>query len=98
MSNSTILKTFLELSSIEFNGEETKQNVSLHRFSIDDHSVLVGQNIRESGIREQSQGLVVGIERNGERILNPESDTTFEVNDKVWIVGNEKLIRDKFGE
>ena len=91
-------KTFLELSSVEFNGEATKQNVSLHRFTIGYNSDLVGQNIRESGIREQSQGLVVGIERNGERILNPESDTTFEVNDKVWIVGNEKLIRGKFGE
>jgi CPA2 family monovalent cation:H+ antiporter-2 len=35
---------------------------------------------------------VVGIERNGQRIINPESDLSFEENDKVWLVGNEKRI------
>ena len=34
----------------------------------------------------------MGIERNGEHILNPESDVILEVNDQVWIVGNEKRI------
>jgi len=91
-------KTFFESSATESNIEEVKQNVSLHRFTIELNSELAGQNIRESGIREQAQGLVVGIERNGERILNPESDTVFEVNDKVWIVGNEKLIQNKIKE
>ena len=81
-------KTFAESSAIESNPDVAKQNVSLHHFTIHKNSILAGQNIRE-----RSHGLVVGIERNGERILNPESDMVFEANDKVWIVGNEIRIQ-----
>ncbi len=86
-------RSFLESSVTEADQEEVMQNVSLHHFTIGRESTLAGKSIRESGIRERSQGLVVGIERNGKRILNPESDVAFEVDDKVWIVGNEKLIQ-----
>lgn len=57
---------------------------------------FLGQTIRESGIREKTQGLIVGIERNGERILNPESTTEFQAEDAIWIVGNKKLIKKLF--
>jgi CPA2 family monovalent cation:H+ antiporter-2 len=69
-----------------------KQDMSLQKIVINSKSVLYGQTIRDSGIREQSQGLVVGIERKGERILNPDSNLMFENEDIVWIVGNDKKI------
>lgn len=69
-----------------------KQDMSLQKIVINSKSVLYGQTIRDSGIREQSQGLVVGIERKGERILNPDSNLIFENEDIVWIVGNDKKI------
>ncbi len=89
----TNFKTFLELSFAEPNLEDVKQSISLQHFTLNKSSSLVGQNIRNSEIRERSQGLVVGVERNGERIVNPESDLIFEVNDTLWMVGNEKLIQ-----
>jgi CPA2 family monovalent cation:H+ antiporter-2 len=49
-------------------------------------------SIRESRIREFTKGLVVGIERNDERILNPDSSTVFEWHDVVWIVGDRRKI------
>lgn len=52
-------------------------------------SWYIGKNIRESGIRERSMGLVVGIERKGRRILNPESTVVIEKDDLLWIVGDE---------
>ncbi len=55
-------------------------------------SSIVGRSIRESGIRELTNGLVVGIERQGKRLLNPESATRFASGDKVWIVGDATLI------
>lgn len=85
---------FLDSSSSDSNLEETTHNVVLHHFTVGRSSSLVGQNIRKSEIREHSQGLVVGVERNGERILNPESDFVFEVNDIVWLVGNEKRLQE----
>ncbi len=69
-----------------------KQIVSLQHFVVQPKSVLLGKSIRHSGIREKTKGLVVGIERKGKHILNPESDFIFEVNDVVWVVGNEKRI------
>jgi len=69
-----------------------KLPVTLEHFTIGEGSVLIGKSIRESRIREQTKGLVVGVERHGERLLNPESDLVFEIGDKLWIVGNAKRI------
>jgi len=69
-----------------------KQDMTLQKLIVNSKSPLLGQSIRQSGIREKTQGLVVGIERNGKRILNPASDLTFENDDTVWVVGNNKRI------
>ncbi len=71
---------------------QRKSEVKLLHFIIQSDSILIGKTIKDSNIRELSKGLVVGIERNGERILNPESDMVFFENDVIWIVGNEKRI------
>ena len=73
-----------------------KQDMSLQKIVVNSSSKIYGQSIRESGIREQTQGLVVGIERKGERILNPDSNLIFENEDIVWIVGNNKKIPELF--
>ncbi len=66
--------------------------VVLKKLPVEAGSVWEGQTIRESGIREKTKGLVVGIERGNNRILNPESNTAFEVGDKIWVVGDARLI------
>lgn len=71
-----------------------KEEVSLSKIIVDHHTGLRGMTIRESRIREFTNGLVVGIERNGERILNPDSSTIFEWDDVVWIVGDRKKIQE----
>ncbi len=86
-------KKHLEVASNETRVMDTKLKVSLHHFTVSPNSTLINQSIRASKLRERSKGLVVGIERKGERILNPESDLVFEKNDKVWLVGNEKRIQ-----
>jgi len=60
---------------------------------VDEFTKLKGLSIRDSGVREQTNGLVIGIERNNERILNPSSTTAFEWGDVVWIVGERNKIR-----
>jgi CPA2 family monovalent cation:H+ antiporter-2 len=75
-----------------------KYDVTLSKIIVDNHTGLRGKTIRQSGIREMTQGLVVGIERNGQRILNPDGNTVFEWDDVVWIVGDgrkiQKLVRE----
>jgi CPA2 family monovalent cation:H+ antiporter-2 len=66
---------------------------AIHKIVVDEHNKLRGLTIRESGIRERTNGLVIGIERNKNRILNPGSDTLFEWGDIVWLAGDRKKIQ-----
>lgn len=72
--------------------QEKDIEVELNKFTLEEDSPFVNKSIRESGLRVSLKGLVVGIERNGERILNPSSDTMFEAGDVVWIVGEKKML------
>jgi CPA2 family monovalent cation:H+ antiporter-2 len=66
--------------------------IILNKLIVDNHTALRGKTIRASGIREITNGVVVGIERNGQRILNPDSTTVFEWDDIIWIVGDRRKI------
>ncbi len=72
--------------------EAIAEAMSLEKLVVDEHTGLKGLSIRNSAIREKTQGLVVGIERKGQRILNPSSDTVFEWNDVIWLVGDRRKI------
>lgn len=56
-------------------------------------SSFAGRRIRESGFRECIHGLIVGVERGGERILNPDSSLILQSDDLIWTVGDQSLIR-----
>lgn len=71
---------------------EELPDIELISIIVDEHNHLRGQSIRASAIREKTDGLVVGIERDSRRILNPASNTIFEWDDVVWIVGNRRKI------
>lgn len=90
----TVQSLFIGVVDEETTSSFPKQDMSLQKIIINSKSPVFGQSIRDSGIREKTQGLVVGIERNGERILNPDSNLVFENEDIVWIVGNNKRIPD----
>ena len=67
-------------------------DITLQTVHVDEHNRLKGQTIRNSGIRQKTDGIIIGIERNGERILNPESTMVLEWDDILWIVGDRKKI------
>lgn len=69
------------------------EDIILQKIVVDEHNKLKGLTIRSSHIRERTNGLVVGIERNKQRKLNPDSATPFEWGDIVWIVGERKKIQ-----
>jgi CPA2 family monovalent cation:H+ antiporter-2 len=52
----------------------------------------VNKTIRESRIRERTHGIVVGIEKGGERIINPDSMELIEAGDEIWIVGEKRRL------
>jgi monovalent cation:H+ antiporter-2, CPA2 family len=66
--------------------------ITLQNFTVTRESKLYNKTIRESKLREIGKGLVVGLERNGQRFLNPESTLKLIDGDIVWIVGIKKEI------
>jgi len=65
----------------------------LDQYLVTETSPFVGQAIRHSGLREKTAGLVVGIERGGKRILNPDSHLAIQNGDLLWIVGDRQKLR-----
>lgn len=60
---------------------------AVHKIIVDETNKLKGKTIRDSGIRERTGGLVIGIERDNYRVLNPDPDLTFKWGDIVLIAG-----------
>lgn len=69
-----------------------EDEIVLRRIEVAEGSYVVGKTIKESAIRERTKGLIVGIERDGERLLNPESSVTLQANDLLWMVGNTRRL------
>jgi CPA2 family monovalent cation:H+ antiporter-2 len=68
--------------------ERGKEEVGLHKLVVSANSMLLNKTVRQSGVREKTKGLIVGIEKNGQRILNPDSELVLEEGDILWIVGS----------
>ena len=84
-----VFETTEVLDPTEYNVED----IIVQKIVVNEHNKLKGHTVRDSGIRERTNGLVIGIERNNQRILNPNSFTEFEWGDIVWIVGERKKIQ-----
>lgn len=84
-------KHFLAEGGADPSGPSSSEYV-LRCFSLGPNSPFNGKVIRDSGLREKASGLVVGIERSGQRYLNPDSLMKLEEGDLVWIVGEDAKI------
>lgn len=73
--------------------EYNVDDIVVQKIVVNEHNKLKGHTVRDSGIRERTNGLIIGIERKNQRILNPNSFTEFEWGDIVWIVGERKKIQ-----
>jgi monovalent cation:H+ antiporter-2, CPA2 family len=56
------------------------------------HSHYINRSIRECGLRDDVQGLIVGLERDGQRVLSPDSAMILREGDVMWIVGDRRKI------
>ena len=86
-----LFEEYLENSREITNG--TDSEVILQKIQLRDQD-FIGKSIRESGLKERTNGMIVGIERNNERILNPESHELLRKHDVLWLVGDKKLINE----
>ncbi|WP_291136803.1 cation:proton antiporter [Flavobacterium sp. UBA7663] len=88
-----LFKNYLDKHEIDEPEAFIKEDIILQQLELKNR-VCIGKSIRESQIREKTHGIIVGIERNGKRILNPESHWILESNDILWIAGDRKKINE----
>ena len=86
-------KKYLDQHEIEATPEIREPDIVLRQIELKNHA-FIGKSIKESKLREKTKGLVVGIEKRGQRFMNPESNILLEKDDILWIVGDKKLLAD----
>jgi CPA2 family monovalent cation:H+ antiporter-2 len=90
-------ETYLHLHEFEPPKNVKKAEIVLQQLELK-RDEFVGKSISQSKIRERTNGMVVGIERGGKRLLNPESNLILEKNDVLWVVGDKKRMSKFFKE
>jgi len=88
-----VFKPVFDSTESSDTSEHSIQDIVVYKMIVDDHNNFNGLSIRESGIRELINGIVIGIERNDKRIVNPNSDTVLNRGDIVWIAGERTKIQ-----
>nr|WP_315152621.1 cation:proton antiporter [uncultured Flavobacterium sp.] len=86
-------KKYLDQHEMDVSPEIVEPDIVLRQIELKNH-VFHGKSIKESKLREKTKGVIVGIEKRGQRFLNPESNVILEKDDILWIVGDKKLLWD----
>lgn len=72
---------------------DAAERYGLFPYRVKAGSSFADKSIRDCGIREQADALVVGIERGSSRILNPESHNLVLAGDLLWVVCDSEKFR-----
>lgn len=64
-----------------------KSRIVLERFIFSSDNPLIGKTIAKSGIREKADCFIMGVERDGEYIMNPNPSLAFEEGDVAIMAG-----------
>lgn len=86
-------KAFIEMTNFQDSEDGQSDSYILHGHILTPDSPFIGKSIRDSEIREKTEGLVVGLERKSRRMINPDSLTVLEADDFLWIVGNKEKMK-----
>jgi CPA2 family monovalent cation:H+ antiporter-2 len=87
-------KMVIETPSFVPQSEDMLMNFRLKPVLVKPESFLIGKTIRDSQIRENAAGLVVGLERFGQQILNPDPATVIKEGDLLLLVGEVKHLKE----
>lgn len=80
----------VETDRIDTGAEDSGSRMTIAGVPVDGRSPLLNHSIHQLDLKGC---IVMGLERKGENIMNPTSDTVFQENDTVWMVGKAKAIK-----
>lgn len=95
LGNEEQIDTFrIEIEEKHINQEpiDLLENIFLKSVILKKNTKLEGKTIRESKIQESIQGMVVGLERKGTQILNPDPTTPLHTGDLIFLVVKEEYL------
>jgi len=72
--------------------EQPARPIALQSFTVEEGSVLEGKNMQEAEVGQKYNCVIVGMERDGNSLMNPDQSVVFQVDDLVWIVGEKDNI------
>ena len=67
-----------------------QQEICLKQLIVDENTGFMGKSIRDSGIRNAYNCLIVGIEKNDGTLMSPVADEVLQKGEVIWVVGEEK--------
>lgn len=76
--------------------ENILDDFELRGVLLEEGSQFIGKNLRDSKIRENVDGIIVGVERKNTRILNPDPSIVLEKDDILFIVGQRNKLKATF--
>jgi CPA2 family monovalent cation:H+ antiporter-2 len=79
-------------SRLEYEKKQQYERLVCAGLPLSQHSPLVGKTLAESHIGAKTKCLVVGLEREGKQLVNPEAAMRLQPGDVVWLIGEEKPI------
>jgi CPA2 family monovalent cation:H+ antiporter-2 len=71
--------------------QEHKGQLLCYAITVEKGSPLVGVSIKDSPIKSEWGGLLLGLERNAYPILSPNINLRLRENDLLWILGSQKV-------
>ena len=80
-------RNMVETSILPPTTHTERPHVTLEHFLLERGNPLIGKSIMESGIRDNAQCIVMGIERGNDYIMNPEPAIVFEEGDIILVAG-----------
>ena len=83
---------------VEPDPEIEKREMRLRQMVIDGRSEFVGKTLRESGIRDEYNCMVVGLEEGKENLSVIDPSRRFVKGDIIWVVGEEDALRRLIGD
>jgi CPA2 family monovalent cation:H+ antiporter-2 len=66
--------------------------IEIKYYEVEPNSPFINKGIKEIDIQNKTECLITGIERDGEMIVNFNSDFIFKENDILWIAGEKKKL------
>jgi CPA2 family monovalent cation:H+ antiporter-2 len=72
--------------------KDVATDVYSYALPVSKDSELHGKTIRSSGLREQYDCMILGLQRNKLPILKPDINMVLQTDDLVWVLGSRRMI------